>query len=89
MSWKRQRGGIECLPLETMLYKIIYNLVAIPAEEFITKAKKKTRGHNQKYTQISFKKDYYGYTFFPRTIKEWNSLPSHCVDSCSQNYSKA
>ena len=47
---KRQRG-IEWLPLETrrkisrltMLYKIINNLVAIPAEEFITKAKKKTR----------------------------------------------
>ena len=82
---------LEWLPLETrrkisrltMLYKIINNLVAIPAEEFITKAKKKTRGHNQKYTQISFKKDYYGYTFFPRTIKEWNSLPSYCVESCS------
>ena len=66
-----------------MLYKIINNLVATPAEEFITKAKKMTRGHNQKYTQISFKKDYYGYTFPPRTIKEWNSLPSYCAESCS------
>ena len=59
----------------TLMYMITYDLVAIPAADYLIPNTRQLR-HNQllAYRQISTLKDYYKYTFFPRTIVHWNVL---------------
>ena len=62
----------------TLMYKITYYLVAIPAADYLTPNTRQSRhNHLVAYRQISTLKDYYKYTFFPRTIVHWNALPFH------------
>ena len=60
----------------TMLYKIKHNLVEIPESESIVRSNNsRTRGAQRlfvPYTNITV----YKMSFFPRTIQEWNKLPS-------------
>ena len=58
------------------MYKITYDLMAIPAADYQIPITRQSR-HNQQlsYRQIPTLKDYYKYTFFPRTIVHWNALP--------------
>ena len=61
-----------------MMYKVTYDLVAFPASLYLVG---NTRASRQipslAYRQIQALKDYYRFTFFPRTIIHWNALPSH------------
>ena len=60
----------------TLMYKITYDLVAIPAAGYlIPKTRQSRHNHLRAYRQIPTLKDYYKYTFFPRTIVHWNALP--------------
>ena len=60
----------------TLMYKITYDLVAIPAADYLIPNTRQSRhNHLQAYRQIPTIKDYYKYTFFPRTIVHWNALP--------------
>ena len=54
----------------TLMNKITYDLVAIPAN-----TRQSRHNHQLAYRQIPTLKDYYKYTFFPRTIVHWNALP--------------
>ena len=56
----------------TLMYKITYDLVA----DYLIPNTRQSR-HNDllAYRQIPTFKDYYKYTFFPRTIVHWNALP--------------
>ena len=61
----------------TMMFKIINDLIAIPAEEYLTKPSSRTRaGTSNSYRQYTTKTSTYANSFFPRTIKDWNSLPT-------------
>ena len=61
-----------------MMYKVTYDLVAIPAPEYLVRNTRQSRHiHSLAYRQIHTLKDYYRYTFFPRTIIHWNSLPAY------------
>ena len=61
-----------------LLYKVTYVLVAIPATDYLVRnTRPSTRTHSLAYRQISTLKDYYKFTFFPRTIIHWNALPAH------------
>ena len=60
----------------TLMYKITYDLVAIPAADYLIPNTRQSRhNHLRAYRQIPTLKDYYKYTFFPRTIVHWNALP--------------
>ena len=60
----------------TLLYKITYDLVAIPAAEYLILNTRQSRhNHQLAYRRIPTLKDYYKFTFFPRTIVHWNALP--------------
>ena len=60
----------------TLIYKITYDLVAIPAADYLIPNTRQSRhNHLRAYRQIPTLKDYYKYTFFPRTIVHWNALP--------------
>ena len=44
----------------------------------------RTRGsHKFKYTQYRATKNAYYYSYFPRTIREWNELPAAIVEADS------
>ena len=59
----------------TLMYKITYDLVAIPATDYLIPNTRQSRhNHQLAYRQIPTLKDYYKYTFFPRTIVHWNTL---------------
>ena len=61
-----------------LLYKVTYDLVAIPASDYLIRnTRPSSRNHPIAYRQITTLKDYYKFTFFPRTIIHWNALPHH------------
>ena len=60
----------------TLMYKINYDLVAIPAADYLIPNSRQSRhNHLLAYRHIPTLKDYCKYTFFPRTIVHWNALP--------------
>ena len=66
----------------TLLFKVIQDLVDIPASAYLTPASTRTRAnHAKKLRQISSKSDAYKHSFFPRTIPVWNSLPATVAEA--------
>ena len=68
----------------SLLYKVQNNLVALQIPPYYRKCRNETRLHHQ----LSFILPYirtsaYMNSFYPRTINEWNALPSHVVRSNS------
>ena len=66
--------------LLVLLYKVIYHydLVVVPASDYLFRnTRLSSRIHPLAYRQITTLKDYYKYTYFPRTIIHWNALPHH------------
>ena len=60
----------------TLMDKITYDLVAIPAADYLIPNTRQSRhNHQLAYRQIPTLKDYYKFIFFPRTIVHWNALP--------------
>ena len=75
LNWRtlKQWRIDSCL---TLMYKITYDLVAIPAADYLIPNTRQSRhNHQLAYRQIPTLKDYYKFTFFPRTIVHWNALP--------------
>ncbi len=63
-----------------MLYKVVNGLVAIPAHENVALAYSLTRNSiPNKLQTIKTKSDPYRFSFFPRSIRDWNCLPSRVV----------
>ena len=66
----------------TLLYKIMNGMVDIPTSPYVTQASARTRSsHTMKLRQISSRTDAYKYSFFPRTIPFWNSLPASTAEA--------
>ena len=66
----------------TLLFKVIQDLVDIPASAYLTPASTRTRAyHTKKLRQISSKSDAYKHSFFPRTIPVWNPLPATVAEA--------
>ena len=66
----------------TLLYKIIHNLTEIPNSYLPTLSPVTiTRSnHEQKFLHYHTSIDNYKYSFFPRTIPEWNGLPQDIIN---------
>ena len=61
-----------------MLYNVTYDLVAIPASQYLTRnTRLSSHIHPLSYRQIPTLKDCYRFTFFSRSIIHWNALPAH------------
>ena len=59
----------------TLMNKITYVLVAIPAADYLIPNTRQSRhNHQLAYRQIPTIKDYFKFTFFPCTIFHWNVL---------------
>ena len=66
-----------------LLFKIQHNLLAIPAEAYLLPSDSRTRGQNT-FPIPSTRKDVYWNSFFPpRSIRQWNNLPSAATTASS------
>ena len=69
-----------------LFYKIVNNLVKIPAEAYLTPLHGSSRlNHSKSYQRPCSNADYHLYSFFPKTIRNWNNLPHEAINSCSLN----
>jgi hypothetical protein len=63
-----------------MLFKIVNNLVAIRAASYLNAPGRTTRNaHEGSFMQYSCRKNTFKYSFFPRTVVDWNHLPTETV----------
>ncbi len=63
-----------------IMYKVVNGLVAIPAHEYVTPAYSLTRNSvPNKLQTIGTKSDHYKFSLFPRSIRDWNCMPSIVV----------
>ena len=70
------RSERRCHVRLTMMFKTINDLIAIAAGEYLTNSSSRTRsGASNSYRQYTTNTSTYAKSFFPHTIKYWNSLP--------------
>ena len=68
----------------TMFYKIDNNLVDININDFATLSRIATRAnHQRKYKHLPTCRNYFKFSFFPRTIPAWNSLSASVAEAPS------
>ena len=67
----------------SIIYKMEHNLIDIPLDHYIQHNTRTSRKHDSQFLQIRYSANIFGSSFFPTTIKEWNSLPSNTVSSKS------
>ena len=64
----------------TMMYKIHNNLAPLSKQAYITQVTQSTRAtHPHSYQMPYSRTETHRQSFFPRTIKNWNSLPTEIV----------
>ena len=59
----------------TMLYRIQHGFVNIHPDSYLQQSDRRTRGEHRLY-QERIGSETYSYSFFPRTIRDWNMLHS-------------
>ena len=59
-----------------MLGKIMHEEIAIPLPSYIKERNHSSRRNSSPYVPVAANKDQFKYSFFPRTINAWNSLPN-------------
>ena len=65
----------------SFMYKLTHNLIDFSAENHLKpNNERRTRGsHDFKFLVPRAKKDIFKFSFFPRTISEWSSLPKDAL----------
>ena len=66
----------------TMLYKIQSNTVRVRCHELqpsVSRSRRSTVSNSRQLERITCTKDYRLHAFFPRTVRQWNSLPESAV----------
>ena len=72
---RRREGRLECL------YKILNHLTILSPEDFCTPATYLSRSDHHRKLRVPFSPtDRHMYSFFPRTVREWNDLDAPCID---------
>ena len=76
LQYRRQRARLS------LFYKSLNNLIALQIPSYYIPNRHPSRLHHQlSYIHPYARTNAYIYSFFPRTIKEWNSLPTGVVTS--------
>jgi len=67
-----------------LMYKIVNDLIAIPAETHITPNRGITRSSTTNQLKLySCNSDTYKHSFIPQTIIDWNNLSERCTKTTS------
>ena len=69
----------------TLLYKAINGLVAIPMDELEYTSRCTRHCGPDAFIILQSRVDAYKFSFFPRTVSDWNSLPSSARSTPSVN----
>ena len=64
-----------------MLFKILHNETSISSYHLPMPITTCTRGHSYRFRQVSAHLNIYLHSFFPATIKIWNSLPATAIEA--------
>jgi hypothetical protein len=64
-----------------MMYRIVYNLVDIPAEHHLNRTSLRTRGHSLRFLVPHTRTTVYRTLFFPQAIHLCNQLPGSVVET--------
>ena len=66
-----------------LLYKVVNCLIAVPVIYHPTPAAMRStrHSHSMKFMTYHTRLDVYRYSFFPRTVITWNTLPDSCITS--------
>ena len=81
LNWETLESRRTKLQL-VMIYKIMNDLVDIPSDAYLTPTTTRTRViHSKKLLQYPTRRDTFKYSFFPRTIPVWNSLPASVAEA--------
>ena len=64
----------------SMLFMIQHDLIDIDRQQYLTPNDNRTRGKNRFYQERS-NTDTYGQSFFPKTIRDWNQLPTNTTSA--------
>ena len=68
----------------TLFYKVVNNLVDIPAADYLVPSTSSTRAsHSKRYRRFSTSSDSFKFSFFSRTVPSWNSLPATVAEAPS------
>ena len=69
----------------TLMYKLTYGLIDIDSREYlINHSESRTMGSHQFKFRVPYgNKDVFKFSFFPKTIADWNCLPEAIVSSTS------
>ena len=75
----------------TLLYKVKNKLIEVPEEYHPVPNNNRVsrRVHNQQYKRLQTENDNMKFAFIPRTIEDWNNLPSSVVEAESLESIKA
>ena len=66
----------------TIVYKIVNNLIDIHPEQYLTPARSSLRAnHRHKFNHFQTSSDTFKFSFFPRSIPTWNSLPAAVAEA--------
>ena len=61
-------------------HKAIEGRLAIPVQNYLRPAQRTSRrSHSKSFTQLSTRKDCFKFSYVPRTIIDWNSLPESII----------
>ena len=83
LQWKSLESRRSKIQL-TLFFKVIHNLIDIPPDNYLTPSTTRTQStHSKKYRQFSPSTDSFKFSFFPRTVPLWNSLPSDIAEAPS------
>ena len=86
LSWRT----LEQRRADSIFYKIVNNMVAVPLSDYIKpNPRTSRRGHSMTFQQIHTGKDFYKYSFFPLAVAQWNTLAESAVSSPSLDIFKA
>ena len=82
LGWEElQRRREQCKTI--MVYRIVNDLIDIPAENYLTHSGTTTRCHGTRFLVPYCSLNAYKSSFFPSTIRLWNSLPVSAVTAPS------
>ena len=65
----------------TLLYKGLKGKARIHTDDLIPKTRRGRNQHSLAFQIPSASKDVYKYSFFPKTIRDWNDLPESLISS--------
>ena len=74
----------------TTLHKVVHNespIILPPGIQFTQRVTR--QNHARRFIRLSSSQSYYQLSFFPRTIKDWNSLPNNIIDLDNQDQFKS